>query len=171
MSSSTPNIGLTLPTGGERVSRQIINENNTKIDTYAGELSEQIGKKGKIYRVLITNGETTVGDYFPLSGEYLANAFVQVSNTNEIHFSENATVLILVHLVGKTDNSGRGWISLIGGNYNADSIAYGNYVTLDIPLVTSVSSSTIIKLKSNDATINVGGGGIIGSRILIIRIE
>ena len=43
MSSSTPNIGLTLPTGGERVSRQIINENNTKIDTYAGELSEQIG--------------------------------------------------------------------------------------------------------------------------------
>ena len=42
MASTTPNIGLTLPTGAEKVSRQIINDNNTKIDTAIGSLSEQM---------------------------------------------------------------------------------------------------------------------------------
>lgn len=41
MSSQTPNIGLTLPIGSEKVSRQIINENNTKIDAAVA------GKAGK----------------------------------------------------------------------------------------------------------------------------
>lgn len=36
MASSTPNINLTLPVGSENVSRQIINDNNTKIDTAIG---------------------------------------------------------------------------------------------------------------------------------------
>lgn len=39
MASTTPNIGLTLPTGAEKVSRQIINNNNTKIDTAIGTLN------------------------------------------------------------------------------------------------------------------------------------
>ena len=39
MSSQTPNINLTLPTGVEKVSRQIINDNNTKIDTAIGTLN------------------------------------------------------------------------------------------------------------------------------------
>ena len=43
MSSTTPNIGLVLPVGSERVSRQIINENNTKIDTAIGALNSKIG--------------------------------------------------------------------------------------------------------------------------------
>ena len=36
MASSTPNLGLTLPVGGEHVSRQIINANNVKIDEAVG---------------------------------------------------------------------------------------------------------------------------------------
>ena len=42
MSSQTPNINLTLPTGLERVSRQIINDNNTKIDTAIGTLNRKV---------------------------------------------------------------------------------------------------------------------------------
>lgn len=42
MSSQTPNINLTLPTGAEKVSRQIINDNNTKIDTAIGTLNSNI---------------------------------------------------------------------------------------------------------------------------------
>lgn len=42
MASTTPNIGLTLPTGAEKVSRQIINNNNTKIDTAIGTLNGKI---------------------------------------------------------------------------------------------------------------------------------
>lgn len=36
MASSTPNLDLTLPVGGENVSRQIINANNVKIDEAVG---------------------------------------------------------------------------------------------------------------------------------------
>ena len=43
MSTTTPNIGLTIPTGTENVSRQIINGNNTLIDTAVGSINEQIG--------------------------------------------------------------------------------------------------------------------------------
>ena len=49
MASTTPNIGLTLPTGAENVSRQIINDNNTKIDTAIGTLN------GK-FTTIVTSG-------------------------------------------------------------------------------------------------------------------
>lgn len=55
MSSSTPNIGLTLPVGGENVSRQIINENNTKIDNYAGTLNSKLLKPVTVTVDPITN--------------------------------------------------------------------------------------------------------------------
>ena len=42
MSSQTPNINLTLPTGAENVSRQIINDNNTKIDNAVGTLNGKL---------------------------------------------------------------------------------------------------------------------------------
>ena len=98
---------------------------------------------------------------------------MQVSNTNEIHFNENATVLILVHLVGKLSST-RAFIELIGGNYTAQAIGYGNgvgsYITLDIPVVSAVNSNTVIKLGNNDSPIDVGSGGLVGSRILIVRL-
>lgn len=42
MASQTPNLGLVLPVGPEHVSRQIINENNTKIDTAVGSLNSNL---------------------------------------------------------------------------------------------------------------------------------
>ena len=39
MATTTPNLGLTLPTGAEKVSRQIINDNMKKIDNSFGALS------------------------------------------------------------------------------------------------------------------------------------
>ena len=42
MSSQTPNLNLVLPVGTEKVSRQIINDNNTKIDTAVGSNSTAI---------------------------------------------------------------------------------------------------------------------------------
>lgn len=44
MSSQTPNLNLVLPVGTEKVSRQIINDNNTKIDTAVGLNSQAIAK-------------------------------------------------------------------------------------------------------------------------------
>ena len=46
MSSQTPNLNLVLPVGTEHVSRQIINENNTKIDTAVGSNTQAIANIG-----------------------------------------------------------------------------------------------------------------------------
>lgn len=48
MASSTTNLGLTLPVGGENVSRQIINENNTTIDSAIGALPTGKNVQGQI---------------------------------------------------------------------------------------------------------------------------
>ena len=45
MSTSTPNIGLTLPIGKEKVSRAIINANMTKIDTAFGNMNRATMRK------------------------------------------------------------------------------------------------------------------------------
>lgn len=48
MASTTPNIGLTLPTGAEKVSRQIINDNNTLIDGKMGAVPVGQNLQGEI---------------------------------------------------------------------------------------------------------------------------
>lgn len=58
MSSQTPNINLTLPTGAEKVSRQIINDNNTKIDTAIGTLNGNLSSLGTV--IVGTNGASSV---------------------------------------------------------------------------------------------------------------
>lgn len=74
MSSQTPNIYLTLPTGAENVSRQIINDNNTKIDAAVGALNNKITDKVSVSVTAGTNivvdqndsyccGETLVVDF------------------------------------------------------------------------------------------------------------
>lgn len=42
MATVTPNLNLELPLGTENVSRQLINSNNTKIDTFAGDVQEEL---------------------------------------------------------------------------------------------------------------------------------
>lgn len=58
MSSQTPNINLTLPTGAEKVSRQIINENNTKIDTAIGTLNSNMNARTNIPNSQLTTTHT-----------------------------------------------------------------------------------------------------------------
>ena len=48
MASSTPNINLTLPVGSEHVSRQIINDNFTKIDTAIGAVPSGQNLQGEV---------------------------------------------------------------------------------------------------------------------------
>lgn len=48
MSIQTPNLGLTLPTGPENVSRQIINDNNTIIDGKMGAIPAGQNVQGQI---------------------------------------------------------------------------------------------------------------------------
>lgn len=60
MASSTPNINLTLPVGSEHVSRQIINDNFTKIDTAIGALPSGQNLHGEIDA--LNNNITTLSE-------------------------------------------------------------------------------------------------------------
>ena len=61
MSSQTPNLNLVLPVGTEKVSRQIINDNNTKIDTAVGANSQAIAKVQNGLAYIVGNTNTTGG--------------------------------------------------------------------------------------------------------------
>lgn len=79
MSSQTPNINLTLPTGAEKVSRQIINDNNTKIDTAIGTLNSNIGNLKYIEN--------------PSSVQEITNALPTTGNTAVVFFSGEVATL------------------------------------------------------------------------------
>ena len=61
MSSQTPNLNLVLPVGTEKVSRQIINDNNTKIDTAVGANSTAIAKVQNCLAYIVGETNTTGG--------------------------------------------------------------------------------------------------------------
>ena len=65
MSSQTPNLNLVLPIGTEHVSRQIINENNTKIDTSVGSNTQAIANLNGSKAITVSdyNDLTTTGVY------------------------------------------------------------------------------------------------------------
>lgn len=71
MATTTTNLGLVLPVGSENVSRQIINENNTKIDTAIGQINAR--------KYPIRNVPTTVSiGAIPAGGGTSGSADVQI---------------------------------------------------------------------------------------------
>lgn len=90
MSSQTPNIGLTLPTGSENVSRQIINDNNTKIDTAIGGTAgrELLGYKenGDTASQAIADGSFVVwkGDLYKANGAISQGTAFSSSNLTAV---------------------------------------------------------------------------------------
>ena len=75
MASTTPNIGLTLPTGAEKVSRQIINANNTIIDSKMGAVPGGQNLQGEIDAL---NSKTTRVQNFGI-GEIQAELVTSVT--------------------------------------------------------------------------------------------
>ena len=79
MASSTPNINLTLPVGSEHVSRQIINDNFTKIDTAIGAVPSGQSLQGEADA--LNNNIATLGGIINGSNN---NTFVSVSNDTAV---------------------------------------------------------------------------------------
>ena len=87
MSSQTPNLNLVLPVGTEHVSRQIINDNNTKIDTAVGANSTAIAKLNYVATLNSTNDLNSISD-----GTYWCEANSLPANVPSISTNVNATV-------------------------------------------------------------------------------
>jgi len=107
MASTTPNIGLTLPTGAEKVSRQVINANNTIIDSKIGAvpagqnlqgevdaLNGNIGQKCNVIEFQKTS--IAIGQKSSWDEVYseIANGYI---GTIIIHFQNGANIMGMVY--------------------------------------------------------------------------
>ena len=86
MATQTPNLGLTLPVGTENVSRQVINGNNTLIDTFAGGVNTAMDQMGANLGILETGDTAThaiaKGEYVTWKGaSYTADAAISIGET------------------------------------------------------------------------------------------
>ena len=86
MATQTPNLGLTLPVGTENVSRQVINGNNTLIDTFAGGVNTAMDQMGSNLGILETGDTAThaiaKGEYVTWKGaSYTADAAISIGET------------------------------------------------------------------------------------------
>jgi hypothetical protein len=132
MSTQTPNLNLVLPVGAENVSRQIVNDNNTKIDTFAGTTNSAI---------------TTINDKLTLS---------QVTNLQVIEDSGHNLFILRGNYTG-TGN----YLQLIA-NGNTKQLQIAKSVSgVETAVATFVDASTLdgIKIKKipiNDTTDQYG---------------
>ena len=79
MASSTTNLDLILPVGGENVSRQIINANNVKIDEAVGPVPSGTDLQSQV--TALNNNISTLGGIINGSNN---NTFVSVSNDTAV---------------------------------------------------------------------------------------
>ena len=102
MATQTPNLGLTLPVGGENVSRQIINQNMTLIDQYCGAINQST------YRLVPFT--LAVNDWVSSGGQWVVNfltAYVTASSDEIITFGSSLTNA-QAHIIAEKKSGGGG---------------------------------------------------------------
>ena len=134
MASTTPNIGLTLPVGTERVSRQTINENNTKIDQKIGpvgdtDLQTQINSlnsnKAEINTAYSFDGTPDDNGFIvtnlPLSSNFYPIAAIRPSRQGWVYFFTRYNNLSSTYWCVCVRNATPG-----SGNFSGTIVAVGN---------------------------------------------
>ena len=109
MSSQTPNLNLVLPVGTEKVSRQIINDNNTKIDTAVGANSTAIANM-HFAEQAATNISTSNVDSFTTNGiynAYLESPLVNSSGWGQLFVVNTSSVISQTIITDNTLKSRR----------------------------------------------------------------
>lgn len=133
MASTTPNIGLTLPTGAEKVSRQVINDNNTIID----------GKMGAV-----PGGQNLQGEIDALN----SNKFDKAS-THYLGASSSVSITLKprgTYLVGVNSNNGTGLYTIVNYNYG------GTVTTIVNTSSVSLSMSGVVLTVTNNVAYSFG---------------
>lgn len=172
MASTTPNIGLTLPTGAEKVSRQIINDNNTKIDTAIGTLNSNINPYGTKY----IRGKFDVSSGSPATVLGKIQAFISgvTTDNKEVDFdvmlSYQGVHYFIGHLYPGKDWGHGFYIAVDGTAYkwtrlnNVDSVEEialnGNIIPFKLSTKINISSCTLTVPNSSRHLIQVFFGNI-----------
>ena len=112
---------------------------------------------GNLYRFSVTSGSVATNDLIPMTKDYTADDNIYVSD-NAIHFAKSGTVRVAVHITGQaTGTIKRMWAKIMGGNYTAHSISYGDYGTLELTADFAVTTATAITLIAlSDMVVNGG---------------
>lgn len=142
MASTTPNIGLTLPTGAEKVSRQIINANNTIIDSKMGAVPSGKNLQGEINALNSKIVTTIISSQTSIVA--LANT-VESGETRKFYVDNASTTL--------TD-------------YPASMTSYGavRYCQITIERISNVKAVRITAVTQGGASASITGE-VIGSSV------
>ena len=141
MASTTPNIGLTLPTGAENVSRQIINDNNTKIDTAIGTLN------GKLIK---TPTPITSGYAYNDRGSYEENGIEHIKGSVSTNFyNSGAGSYMTVAFTTKLPTEANGVLQPV-------VVGYQNKMVATVAKIEVISTNICIRVFITDDIIAFG---------------
>lgn len=112
MASTTPNIGLTLPTGAEKVSRQIINDNNTIID----------GKMGAV-----PGGQNLQGEIDALNSKITPGSWTALNSTYGVYYMKVSGILFVKCIYNNSDIPSTLLGTLPAGYRPMDNVRVRNY--------------------------------------------
>lgn len=149
MSSQTPNLNLVLPVGTEKVSRQIINDNNTKIDTAVGNNSDAIANiNGKLLKQISVTSISDLETQLNTIGSGMsAGAFQNICiSTGASMTVLNANDRFVGQITKTYDDRYQVWLNRNAGN----DVTHGTKTSTGWVWTELVTKS----MSSGDATIN-----------------
>ena len=116
----------------------------------------------KTYRFAVSSNTAIAANAFvSWSNDYTTDTDVYLDSSNKkIKFRKAGLVRVHVHLAGLSGSDGRLWCVLRGGEFVAQGLSHGPYVSTDIIAVYNVTTSTELYVEIIDAfTLNSGGVG------------
>ena len=122
-------------------------------------------RKNYISRWVFASGEKSPGILSINTPGYNDNPNVYIEN-NKIRFRTDARYLLIVHIVGRTGNTGRLFVDVKGSNLTLHGISYGDYAEVDIVVPTQINNNSEIYVNLNEA-FTVDGGQIESSYIAL----
>lgn len=130
-----------------------------------GVLNDALNKLAdhyKTYRFVVSsNASMSANAFVSWSNDYTTDTDVYLDSSNKkIKFREAGLVRVHVHLAGLSGSDGRLWCVLRGGEFVAQGLSAGPYVSSDIIAVYNVTTSTELYVEiMNSFTLNSGGTG------------
>lgn len=122
-------------------------------------------RKNYISRWVFASGEKSPGILSINTPGYNDNPNVYIEN-NKIRFRTDARYLLIVHIAGRTGNTGRLFVDVKGSNLTLHGISYGDYAEVDIVVPTQINNNSEIYVNLNEA-FTVDGGQIESSYIAL----
>lgn len=86
-----------------------------------------------------------------------------------IYCNYTGTILVTVHVGGKSGNTGRLWCKLSGTSSEPHMLSVGEFVTANCTTVSKVSVGTVIKIEFLE-NFNIASGGLQPCTIHIIKL-